>query len=118
MIKIKTIGKNIIKLKITEPLKSSDFEAITKHVNPILKEYKKARLLIDATVFSGWKNIKACEQHFSFVKAHHMNIERIALIAGYAWQHWVIGAIKIFVHPEIKVFDKDQQEEAKKWVTQ
>ncbi len=58
----------------------------------------------------------AFEQHMGFVKTHHQKVERVALIAGHAWQHWVAGTIKLFVHPEIRIYDKTQETEARQWI--
>jgi hypothetical protein len=44
-------------------------------------------------------------------------VERIAIIARHDWQHWLVGAVKVFLHPEIRMFDKSESDEALRWVT-
>jgi hypothetical protein len=39
-------------------------------------------------------------------------VERIAVIVGHEWQDWLIGAVRVFVHPEVRTFDKGQESEA------
>ena len=62
--------------------------------------------------------LKAFEKDMAFVKSHHNKIERVAVIAGHTWQHWVVGTLKLFVHPEIQVFDKDEAAKALKWISE
>jgi energy-converting hydrogenase Eha subunit G len=50
------------------------------------------------------------------VKSHHKNVERLAVVAGHMWQHWLAALAQVFVHPKIKVFDKDQIEDAREWL--
>jgi hypothetical protein len=33
-------------------------------------------------------------------------VERISIITGLDWQHCVIGTIRLFVHPEVRAYDK------------
>ncbi len=72
--------------------------------------------MVDASRFEGWDNFDAAEQHFGFVKGHHEKVERLAIVAGHMWQHWLAALARVFVHPHIKVFDKNQVGEARKWL--
>ena len=51
-----------------------------------------------------------------FVKDHQAKAERIAVIAPHEWQHWLIGFARVFLHPEVKAFDKGQEAEARSWL--
>jgi hypothetical protein len=73
--------------------------------------------LIDATQLEGWDNFAALEQHAAFVKARQEKVERIAIIAQHDWQHWLVGAVKVFLHPEIRVFDRSAADQALRWIT-
>jgi hypothetical protein len=43
-------------------------------------------------------------------------VERIAVIAGHDWQYWLIGAVRIFLHPQVRAYEKNQEAEAFQWV--
>jgi hypothetical protein len=116
MIAIENIKANVLKVKVPQVLKSDDFQQIAPQVDVLIHQHGKIRLLVDASQFGGWDNMKAFEQHVHFVKTHHQKIERAAVIAGHLWQHWVAGVIRLFVHPEIRVYDKDQEKEAMQWI--
>lgn len=107
---------NILKIKVSEKLKESDFTALAPQTDAMIREYGHIRLLIDATAFNGWSDMEAARKHFAFVRDHQKKIERVALIAGHAWQHWIAGMASVFVHPDIKVFDNGRQAEAEEWL--
>ncbi len=117
MITIKSSEGNLIEVTISGPLKAEDFKDFAAKADALIKEHGSVRLLIDASDFEGWEDVAAAEQHFSFVKGHHNNVEKLAFVVGHMWQHWLAGMAKVFVHPQIKAFDKNQIEEARNWLT-
>ncbi len=116
MIKTDIISGNVLRIVAPEKLKADDFRQIAPQVDSIISQYGKIRLLIDASGFNGWENIAAFENHAGFVKNHQQKVERIAVIAGHDWQHWLIGAVRIFLHPEVRAYDKSHESEALKWI--
>lgn len=116
MIKTDMISRNVLRITASEQLKADDFRKIAPQVDSIINQYGTIRLLIDASGFKGWENIPAFEHHAGFVKRHQQKVERIAVIAGQDWQHWLIGAVRIFLHPEVRAYDKAHENEALKWI--
>jgi len=117
MITIEPISARALKVTVPEKVKADDFQQLASQIYPLIRQQGKIRLLIDASKFSGWENIAAFERHIGFVKNHHRKVERISVIAGHDWQHWVIRTIRLFVHPEVRVYDKGQESEALEWIT-
>jgi len=117
MIKTEVISGNVLRITAPEKLKADDFRQIAPQVDSLISQHGQIRLLIDATAFNGWENISAFEKHAGFVKSHQRKIERIAVIAGHDWQHWVIGAVRMFVHPQVKAYDKSHENEALRWIS-
>jgi hypothetical protein len=116
MIQIEKISDNILKITPPEKLAIGDFPAIAPQIDAVIAQYGRVKLLIDASSFSGWENIAAFEEHAEFVKKHQKKVARIAVLAAHDWQHWLIGAVRIFVHPEVKAFGASQQAEALTWL--
>ncbi len=116
MINIEVLANDALKLKIEGKLDEADFQKIGANVDDLTKINGTINLLIDATAFEGWSNMKAAQTHFAFVRDHQKKISRIALVAGHEWQHWVAGIVSIFVHPEIKIFDADGIIQAESWL--
>jgi hypothetical protein len=82
----------------------------------MISRYGKIRLLIDASGFNGWEDIAAFGNHAGFVKSHQQKVVRIAVIVAHNWQHWLIGAVRVFLHREIRAYDKGHENEALQWV--
>lgn len=118
MIKTEVISGNVLKIVAPEKLKVDDFSTVAPQVDTLIKQYGIVRLLVDAVGCNGWENLAAFEKHAAFVKDHQQKVDRIAVIVGHDWQHWLIGGVKIFIHPEIKVFDKGEESEAQKWIVE
>jgi hypothetical protein len=116
MIRIEVISTNALRITMPERLKADDFRQIAPEIDSLISQHGQIRLLIDASGFNGWENIAAFEKHAGFVKNHQQKIERIAVIAAHDWQHWLIGAVRMFLHPDVKAYDKSHESEALKWV--
>lgn len=116
MIILENLKANVLKVTAPESLKADDFRQITPQVDGLIQQQGKISLLLDASKFGGWENMAAFESHMGFVKTHYHKIERVAVIAGHDWRHWVAGMVRVFVHPEIRVYDKNQENEAVRWV--
>jgi hypothetical protein len=111
-----SLESNMVEIKVTGALNHHDFKELAQKIDPLINRFGSLKLFVDATHFTGWDNSQAAEQHFRFVKEHHKKIDKIAVISGHAWQHWLISVIKIFIHPEIKIFSDHQFPEARNWL--
>jgi hypothetical protein len=116
MIKTEVIAPGVLKIIAPEKLKADDFSDLAPQVESIMKQQGQIRLLIDASRLEGWDNIAALENHAAFVKAHQQKVERIAVVARRDWQHWLVGAVRVFLHPEVRAFDKGDESEALRWL--
>ena len=102
---------------VPEKLKADDFRQIAPQIDSLISKNGEIRPLIDASGFNGWENIEAFENHVGFViKNHQQKVERIAVIAAHDWQHWLIAMVRIFVHPEVRAYDKNHESEALQWI--
>ena len=110
------ISARALKITVPEKLRAGDFDQLAREVGSLLQQQGKIRLLIDASYFSGWENIAAFERHIGFIKKHQLKVERISVITGHEWQHWVVGTIRLFVHPEVRAYDKDEGSAALEWI--
>src|SRR5208283_441395 len=116
MIKSEIISTNALKIIAPEKLSADDFRQIAPQVDSLISQHGKIRLLIDASGFNGWENIAAFANHVGFIKNHQQKVERIAVIAARDWQRWVIGAVRMFLNPEVRDFDKSHESEALQWI--
>lgn len=118
MIKIEAVRDNVMRVTAPEKLEADDFQNIAQQIDSIIQRYGKVRLLIDATAFNGWENIAAFEHHATFVKNHQQKVDRLAVIVAHDWQHWLVGALRVFLHPQVKAYDKGHESEALQWIVE
>ena len=116
MIRTDIISTNALRIITPDKLKADDFRQIAPQIEAIIRQYGKIRLLIDGSGFGGWENIAAFTTHAGLIRSHHQKIERIAVIARHDWQHWVIGAVRMFLHPEVRAYDRNHENEALQWI--
>jgi hypothetical protein len=117
MIRADIISGNVLRIFVPGKIKVDDFRQIAPQVDSIINRYGKVRLLIDASGFNGWDNMTAFENHAGFVKGHQQKVDRIAVIVAHDWQHWLVGAVRMFLHLEVRAYDKKHESEALKWIS-
>ncbi len=116
MIQLQVITDNAVRITPLGKLQAEDFRRIAPEIDALIAQYGKVRLLIDASGFNGWENLAGFERHAGFAKNHMQKVERIAIVTMHDWQQWLVGAVRIFVHPEIKAYDKRLESQALTWI--
>jgi hypothetical protein len=116
VIKTDIISANALRLIAPKKLKAEDFRQLRPQIDSLISRHGKIRLLIDGSGFDGWENIAALQAHAGFIRSRQQKIERIAVIARHNWQHWVIGAVRMFLHPEVRAYDRNHENEALQWI--
>jgi SpoIIAA-like len=118
MIETKILSTNASKIVAPDKLKADDFDQLAPRIDSLISQHGRIRLLIDASGCNGWENMTAFERHAGFVKSHQEKVERIAVITAHEWQNWLIGAFRIFVHPEVKAYNESHASEALQWIVE
>jgi hypothetical protein len=116
MIKTDIISTNALRLIAPKKWRAEDFRKLRPQIDSLISQHGKNRLLIDGSGFEGWENIAALQVHAGFIRSHQSKIERIAVIARHNWQHWVIGVVRMFLHPEVRSYDQNHEHEALQWI--
>jgi hypothetical protein len=101
------------------PLAKSDFAALAKSVDPhIEKAGAVAGLIIELAAFPGWENLGAMAAHFRFVRDHHRQIKKVAVVTDSALGKLAENLGSHFVAAEIKRFPAGGLESARQWILQ
>ena len=99
------------------PLTSEDFSAIAAQVDPLIADGGSLRgLMIKTRKFPGWEGLDGLIEHMRFVKNHHQAIERIALVTDALIGQVVPKLVRHFVNAEIRQFDYDDFDDARRWM--
>jgi hypothetical protein len=116
MFNMEVISANAVKITAPEKLRADDFPQIAPHIDSLISQHGQIRSLIDASEFTCWENITAFQNHAGFVKSHQQKVERIAVIVAHEWQRWLVGAVRMFVHPKVRAYEKSREDEALQWI--
>jgi hypothetical protein len=116
MLKISNNESNLIEATISDTIGTEDIKKLEAITDRKIREHGNIRIFANAAEFKGWEDISSIQEHIVFVKEHHNKIEKIALIIGRVWQQWLADIVSIFVHPQVKIFYNNEQNEAKFWV--
>src|SRR4051794_4903333 len=107
-------------LLIVEPtgaLAAEDFRAISQTVDPYIAENGKLTgLLVVAPSFPGWESFDAFVEHMRFVRDHHRNIDRVAVVTDDKIVAMGPSFAEHFAHPEFKVFSSAERANALAWL--
>ena len=116
MITAEPVSDRALRLTPSGKLSAADFHTLAPVVDAMIERNGSIRLLIDASGFSGWDSLAALEAHGGFIKNHQRHVERIAVIVGHDWQHWLVDTVRLVLHPQARAFDKAQESEALDWI--
>jgi hypothetical protein len=107
----------ILHVRPRGPLEKSDFEALTKEVDPFLeKSGKLAGLIVEIGSFPGWENVCAMSAHLRFVRDHHRRIHKVAVVTDSALSKVAETLAAHFVAAEIKRFPAAELGAARRWI--
>ena len=98
-------------------LEENDFAQLTETVDPYIEQTGKlAGLLINAPSFPGWDGFGALAAHIRFVRDHHKQIKRVALVTDSSLGNVAESLAGHFVSAEIQHFSADELDAAEQWI--
>lgn len=105
---------------IVEPqgaLSKDEFVAIAAEVDPVIESQGQLDgLIIKTRDFPGWEGFGDMVEHFRFVRNHHQQIKKIALVTDAKVADVFPSVANHFVKAEVKHFDYDKFDDALDWV--
>jgi len=117
MIKI-SIQKNYCLVEPLGPLTAEDFTELARQVDPVIeREGKLDGLIIKTQQFPGWESFGDAVEHFRFVKSHHRQIEKVALVTDAKVADFFPKIANHFVKAKVKHFDYDDFDDALEWIS-
>jgi hypothetical protein len=109
--------KRILVLHPEGPLKSEDFERISREVDPFIEKHGDlAGLMVEAAKFPGWEDFASLVTHLRFVRDHHKRVRRIAMVSDSPVLSTGPKIAAHFVSAEVKTFPANQRAAALAWI--
>lgn len=109
--------QSILYIRPTSALNRGDFTQLANIVDIYIGTTGRlAGLVVELSTFPGWQNLDAMTAHYRFVRDHHRQIGKVAVVTDSAvggmaerWGPYVVS-------PEIKRFSMGENEAARQWI--
>ena len=99
------------------PWSDDDFENLAAKVDRYIeKNARLTGLILEITKFPGWENFDAAISHFRFVKDHHKNIKKVAVVTDSFFGSLADNIATHFVSAEMRHFEAGEIAKAKEWI--
>lgn len=108
-------GHKILAVRASNKLTKEDYEHFIPEVERLIKQEGKIRLLFEMHDFHGWE-AGALWEDVKFDFQHFADIERLAMVGEKKWEEWMATFCKPFTRAEIRYFDHNQAEDARRWI--
>lgn len=109
--------EEILVLSPEDPLEEADFTMLTGLVDAYLELNGNLRgVLIKADSFPGWKDFGALLAHLKFVRAHHQDIGKVAVVADGVMANILPSLANHFVHAQVRHFERAHENAAWEWL--
>ncbi len=111
------INDGVLMVMPEGPLNSDDFQELAAVADPYIEQNGKLNgLMIYTESFPGWEDFEALVSHFRFIKDHHRNLAKVALVTDSKIASVAETMAKHFVSAEIKHFDYNDKDTALDWL--
>ena len=108
---------SILYVRPTSRLEEGDFLQLARTVDPHIEERGSlAGLIIEVGSFPGWESLGAMAGHFRFVRDHHKQIKKIAVVTDSPMGNVAEHLASHFVAAEIRHFPAGAVEDARQWI--
>src|SRR6185436_696339 len=110
-------AQSVLHLRPNSALSKGDFEQIAKTVDPhIEKKGPLAGIIIEFSAFPGWDSLGAMAAHLRFVRDHHKQVRKIAVVTDAKLGAVAEKLASHFVAATIKHSPAGQADAATQWI--
>ena len=108
----------ILHVEPKSSLEQDDFVKLAQAVDPYIESTGGlAGLVIEASAFPGWDSFGAMITHFRFVREHHKQVKKIAVVTDSSMGDIAQHLASHFVSAEIRHFPAGQTGAARQWIS-
>ena len=109
--------EGILVIKPNAPLSKEDFGGLSAAVDSYLSDHAKLQgVLIHAKAFPGWENFGGFTAHMHFVREHHKQVERVAIVTDSHFAGMAESLGKHFTSAEVRHFPFTDYDQALDWL--
>jgi hypothetical protein len=110
-------SKGIVIVQPKSALSAEDFVVLSEAVDAYLASHQKLKgLMIYTDDFPGWEDFEGFIGHMRFVRDHHQEIEKVAIVSDAKVANTLPKLAQHFLRAEIKTFAYSAFDDAEKWL--
>ncbi len=111
--------RGLLVLEPKDELEVGDFARVAAVVDSWLSRHDElAGIVILAPHFPGWDDFAALSAHMGFVREHHRQVRRVALVTDSHFLGALPRLASLFVHAEIRHFGSEDRDAAFAWAVE
>ncbi len=107
--------ENKIEFVLSEEVTENEFRQIIHQLESLCTMYNQINVLMDASQVSKY-DFKILLDEYDFYKEYKSHLYRIAVVSDRKFQNFMAEMFNKFSDTEIKVFESDDIEDARKWI--
>lgn len=108
-------GSNVLMTTAVNKLTQEDYNRFLPLAESVIEKHGKLRWYFEMEDFEGW-TLEALWSDAKFDFKHRNDYEKIAMVGRKDWMDWLTQMMKPFTSAEIRFFELEEQEEARKWI--
>ncbi|MEP4076653.1 STAS/SEC14 domain-containing protein [Haloferula sp.] len=117
MITFRLTDTGVLVVQPSGPISADDFSALQQEVDPWLDAGGKLKgLLIDAPDFPGWTDFAGLRAHLGFVRNHHRELPRVAVVSDSRFLAALPKLARHFVSADFRRFNAGETADAIAWL--
>lgn len=110
--------KGIAILESLGKLSEDDFQQVAAIIDPYIKKMGKLNgLILYSKEFPGWESFSGFLKHIKFIKEHHKNLARVAIVTDSKLVNAGEHIVKHFVSVEVEKFPFNDMQGAERWIS-
>lgn len=110
---------SVLEVSPRAPLQAKDFEALAAQVDPVIEEHGSlAGILIEAESFPGWEDFAALVSHCTFIRDHHRQVHKVAVVSDQTLLGYMPRLVDHFVSADVRPFPRAEKQRALEWLSE
>jgi hypothetical protein len=105
----------ILVVNLTGKLTKEDYKVFVPHVERLIGQHGKLRMLVPMHDFHGW-DMGGLWEDLKFDWKHFSHIERLALVGDKRWEASMAMFCRPFTSATIRYFDEAEASKASEWI--
>lgn len=119
MVESEILPTKVLVLRPSGPIETGDVDAVREKVDALLESGGHlAGIMIEAPGFPGWHDFGAMSSHLKFVREHHRDVPRVAIVSDSRFLTALPKLARHFVHAEFRHFGAGETEAALAWAAE